>query len=45
MSGLTLGYWDVRARAQPLRFLLAYMKAEYTEKTYYFDVNEPEWFE
>jgi len=25
--------------------LLAYMKAEYTEKTYYFDVNEPEWFE
>lgn len=28
----TLGYWGFRGLAQPIRFLLAYLGVEYTEK-------------
>lgn len=30
----TLGYWDIRGIASPIRNLLAYLGIEYTNKTY-----------
>ncbi|KAL4432929.1 hypothetical protein ABPG74_014443 [Tetrahymena malaccensis] len=36
----TLGYWDVRGLAEPIRLLLSYLKVQYTEKLYQFDSNE-----
>ncbi len=30
----TLGYWDIRGRAQPIRFLLKYAGVEFNDKRY-----------
>jgi glutathione S-transferase len=32
----TLGYWDIRGRAQPIRFLLKYAGVEFNDKRYEF---------
>lgn len=37
----TLGYWSIRGLVQPIRFLLAYLWVEYTNKAY---ANPEEWF-
>lgn len=37
----TLGYWGIRGLAQPIRFLLAYLGVEYTNKNY---LAPEEWF-
>ncbi|KAL4432936.1 hypothetical protein ABPG74_014450 [Tetrahymena malaccensis] len=37
----TLGYWGIRGLAQPIRFLLAYLGVQYTNKAY---TNPEEWF-
>ena len=38
----TLAYYDVRGLAQPIRFLLAYLKVKFTDKHY---TDSKEWFE
>jgi glutathione S-transferase len=38
---LVLGYWGIRGRAQPLKFLLEYTKVPYDLKVY---TDPTEWF-
>ena len=49
MAGkLVLGYWDIRGLAQPIRYLLAHVGAEYEDKQYFYgeapDFNKDSWF-
>jgi glutathione S-transferase len=39
---VTLGYYDLRGLAQPIRFLLAYLGVKYTDKHY---STKEEWLE
>nr|BAP16535.1 glutathione S-transferase [Paramecium caudatum] len=39
---LTLGYWNIRGRAQPVRYLLEYLEVPYEEKRY---STQQEWEE
>ncbi|XP_054163616.1 glutathione S-transferase 2-like [Oppia nitens] len=43
----TLGYWDIRGLAQPIRLLLAYTETPYTDKRYKYgpkpDIDQSEW--
>ena len=34
-ANLVLGYWPYQGRAQPIRYLLRYVKADYSEKLYF----------
>ena len=36
----TLGFWDIRALAQPMRLLLKYIGAQFTDKRYPFAEGE-----
>lgn len=38
----SLGYYNLRGLAQPIRFLLAYLGLKYTDKQY---ITREEWFE
>ena len=37
MSKPTLGYWDIRALAQPIRYMLKYAGVNFTDKRYPID--------
>lgn len=37
----TLGYWGIRGIVQPIRFLLAYLGIQFTDKRY---ITGDEWF-
>jgi glutathione S-transferase len=38
---LTLGYWGIRGRAQPVRYLLEFLGLPYEEKRY---TDPAQWF-
>ncbi|VUZ50762.1 unnamed protein product, partial [Hymenolepis diminuta] len=45
----TLGYWDIRGLAEPIRLLLRYLGVDFEEKLYHFgpapDFDGKEWFD
>ncbi|KAG8189861.1 hypothetical protein JTE90_023368 [Oedothorax gibbosus] len=40
MAPLTLGYWDIRGLAEPIRYLLHHKNVEFTDKRYNFTSGE-----
>jgi glutathione S-transferase len=38
---MILGYWNIRGLAQPIRFLLEYLRLPYEDKRY---TNPEQWF-
>ncbi|CAL1275170.1 unnamed protein product [Larinioides sclopetarius] len=40
MSKPTIGYWDIRGLAEPIRYLLHYNKVDFVDKRYAFDKDD-----
>ncbi len=47
-SKITIGYWDIRGLAAPIRYLLEYLSVDYNDHHYFYgeapDFNKDSWF-